>query len=152
MYFLPPSCGSTPRVRLKSGFQDRTRVKVSPSFWFTITLLPGQRAGSKASTLHYLTLEQALNQKKVVVHETSQVNELAVENTSADAVFIQVGDIVKGGNQDRMITNDFILPPHSGKLPIAAFCVDQGRLVRRGSEPAQGICWFNRIGFCPVRA
>jgi len=89
----------------------------------------------KASTLHYLTLEQALNQKKVVVHETSQVRELAVENTSADAVFIQVGDIVKGGSQDRMITNDFILPPHSGKLPIAAFCVEQGRWGRRGNEP-----------------
>ena len=89
----------------------------------------------KASTLGYLTLEQALNQKKVVVHETSQVNELAVENNSADAVFIQVGDIVKGGNQDRMITNDFILSPHSGKLPIAAFCVEQGRWGRRGNEP-----------------
>jgi hypothetical protein len=36
-----------------------------------------------------------------------------------------------------MITNDFILPPHSGKLPIAAFCVEQGRWGRRGSEPAQ---------------
>ena len=65
------------------------------------------------------------------------MNELAVENNSADAVFIQVGDIVKGGNQDRMITNDFILPPHSGKLPIAAFCVEQGRRGRRGSEPTQ---------------
>lgn len=42
----------------------------------------------KASTLHYLTLEQALNQKKVVVHETNQVNEVAVENNSPDAVFI----------------------------------------------------------------
>jgi hypothetical protein len=91
----------------------------------------------KASTLRYLTLEQALNQKKVVVHETSQVNELAVENNSADAVFIQVGDIVKGGNQDRMITNDFILPPHSGKLAIAAFCVEQGRWGQRGSEATQ---------------
>ena len=80
------------------------------------------------------------------------MNELAVENNSADAVFIQVGVIVKGGNQDRMITHDFILPSHSGKLPIAAFCVEHGRRARRGNEPAQGICWFNRIGFCPVRA
>ena len=79
--------------------------------------------GTKPSTIHYLTLEQAMNQKKIIVHETNQVNELAVENTSNEAVFIQAGDIVKGGNQDRMITNDFILSPHSGKLPIAAFCV-----------------------------
>ena len=53
------------------------------------------------------------------------MNELAVENNSADTVFIQVGDIVRGGNQDRMITN-FILSPHSGKLPIDAFCVEHG--------------------------
>jgi hypothetical protein len=112
-------------------------MKVSPSFWFGITLLPGRKVRIKASTLRYLTLEQAWNQKKVVVHETSQVNGLAVENNSAEAVFIQVGDIVKGGNEDRMIPNDFIIPPHSGKLPIAAFCVEQARWGRRGSEPTQ---------------
>jgi hypothetical protein len=47
----------------------------------------------KASTLRYLTLEQALNQKKVVVHETSQVNELAVENNSADAYLFKLGTL-----------------------------------------------------------
>ena len=91
----------------------------------------------RASSVHYLTLEQAMIQKKVVVHETNQVNELAVENVSADAVFIQGGDIVKGGNQDRMISNDFILAPHSGQLPLSAFCVERGRWGRRGSESAQ---------------
>ena len=91
--------------------------------------------GIKPSTVHNLTLEQALNQKKVLVHETNRVNELAVENISDEAIFIQAGDIVKGGNQDRMITNDFILSPHSGKLPIAAFCVEQGRWGQRGNEP-----------------
>ena len=58
VYFLRPSCGSTPRVHLKSGFQDRTRVKVSPSFWFTITLLPGQRAGSRLARFTTLRLNK----------------------------------------------------------------------------------------------
>jgi hypothetical protein len=93
--------------------------------------------GITPSTVHYLTLEQAMNQKKVLVHETNRVNELAVENISDEAIFIQAGDIVKGGNQDRMITNDFILSPHSGKLPIATFCVEQGRWGQRGNEPAR---------------
>ena len=74
-------------------------------------------------------------EEKVVVHETGQVNELAVENVSADAdVFIQSGDIVKGGRQDRMIAQDFVVPARSGKMPIASFCVEQGRWSRRGSE------------------
>jgi hypothetical protein len=82
-----------------------------------------------------VTLQEALAQKKVVVHETGQVNELAVENVSADSdVYIQSGDIVKGGQQDRMIAQDFIVPARSGKMPIASFCVERGRWSRRGSE------------------
>ena len=92
------------------------------------------QGGARASTVAYLTLEQAVNQKKVVVHETDHVNQLAVENLSSDTVFLQAGDIVQGGKQDRMITNDFILGPHSGNLPLAAFCIEQGRWGRRGNE------------------
>jgi hypothetical protein len=91
----------------------------------------------KASAIRYLTLQQAMEQKKVAVYEIKQVNELAIENTSAQPVFIQQGDIVKGGNQDRMITNDFILPPKSGRLSVAAFCVEQGRWSPRGNEPGK---------------
>src|SRR5258708_4910382 len=48
----------------------------------------------------FLTLQEALAQKKVVVHETKNVNELAIENVSAsEEVFVQAGDIVKGGQQ-----------------------------------------------------
>jgi len=47
---------------------------------------------------------------------------------------VQSGDIVKGGQQDRMLVVDLILPPHSGVIPIAAFCVENGRWSRRGSE------------------
>src|SRR5438046_116 len=65
-----------------------------------------------------LTLQEALEQKKVVVHETSTVNELSVENVADDAeVFIQSGDIVKGGRQDRLLATDLIVPPKSGKVP-----------------------------------
>jgi len=45
----------------------------------------------------FLTLQEALEQKKVVVYETKDVNELAVENLSNEDVYVQSGDIVKGG-------------------------------------------------------
>jgi hypothetical protein len=83
----------------------------------------------------YLTLQEAMEQKKVIVHETSNVNELAVENVSTtDEVYIQSGDIVKGGRQDRAIATDFILPRKSGKIPVDSFCVEQGRWRQRGGE------------------
>src|SRR6185369_15521525 len=49
----------------------------------------------------YVTLQEALDQKKVIVHETGSVNELSIENVSNDEVYIQSGEIVKGGRQDR---------------------------------------------------
>ena len=84
----------------------------------------------------FLTLEEALVQKKVVVYETKSVNELSIQNFSDEDVYVQSGDIVKGGQQDRMIGVDLIVPPRSGKLPISAFCVEHGRWSGRGNERA----------------
>ncbi len=81
------------------------------------------------------TLKRAMNEGFVTVHETEEVEELAIENKSADyAVFVQAGDIVQGGKQDRVITVDLLLAPSSGKLPISSFCVERGRWSRRGEE------------------
>jgi len=82
----------------------------------------------------FLTLGEAMEKKLVVVHETSNVNELAIENTGSTDVYVQSGDIVKGGKQDRTIAMDFIVPAKSGKLPIASFCVEHGRWQQRGNE------------------
>ncbi|HKS11088.1 MAG TPA: DUF6569 family protein [Pyrinomonadaceae bacterium] len=90
-------------------------------------LLPGR---------NFLTLQEALAQKKVRVYETKEVNELAIRNFSNQDVYVQAGDIVRGGEQDRMISIDFIVPPRSGRMPIAAFCVESGRWSKRGEEQA----------------
>src|SRR6266480_327567 len=82
----------------------------------------------------FITLQEALVQRKVIVRETRSVNELSIENISGEEVYVQSGDIVKGGQQDRMLGVDLILPPRSGKIPIAAFCVENGRWSQRGSE------------------
>jgi len=85
---------------------------------------------------NFLTLQEALAQKKVRVYETKDVNELAIRNFSDQDVYVQAGDIVRGGEQDRMISIDFIVPPRSGRMPIAAFCVESGRWSKRGEEQA----------------
>jgi len=65
------------------------------------------------------------------------VNELSVENVATDEdVFIQSGDIVKGGQQDRVLAYDLIVPAKSGKTPIPSFCVEAGRWTKRGGEDA----------------
>ena len=98
----------------------------------TVFLVHGKDLTSKT----FLTLQEALAQKKVRVYETKDVNELAIENMSDQDVYVQSGDIVRGGEQDRMISVDFIVPPKSKRMPIAAFCVESGRWNKRGNEPA----------------
>jgi hypothetical protein len=105
----------------------------------------------------YLTLSEAVTAKKVSITEyvseslpppnTSQaanslerdpmeqqvygaigdVNKLFVENHSDDTVLILGGEVVEGGNQDRTIAQDVLLPPHSGKIDLSVFCVEHGR-------------------------
>src|SRR5207237_7597839 len=50
--------------------------------------------------------------------------------------FTQTGDIGRGGRQDRLMAMDMIVPPKSGKLPIASFCCESGRWQKRGGEDA----------------
>ena len=83
----------------------------------------------------YVTLQDAVESKMVTVHETNHVNELTIENISGkEDVFVQAGDIVKGGRQDRVLAVDMILPASSGVVPISAFCVEQSRWQARGVE------------------
>src|SRR5688572_28136154 len=83
-----------------------------------------------------LTLQEALAKNQVLVRETGDVNQLVIENRGNDEVFVQAGEIVKGGKQDRVLTVSVLLPKNSGPVPIGAYCVEQGRWQPRGKEDA----------------
>ena len=98
----------------------------------SIFLIHGKDENTKGNIL---TLQEALDRKLFVVYETSDVNELEVENLSKEFdVFIQSGDIVKGGKQDRVLAVSIIIPARSGRVSIEAFCVESGRWTKRGNE------------------
>jgi len=83
----------------------------------------------------FIPLDQALEQKSVIVHETGNVGQLEVENLSDVLdLYAQAGDVVKGGRQDRTLGVDFVLPAKSGRVPVPSFCVESGRWRRRASE------------------
>lgn len=84
-----------------------------------------------------LTLQEALAKNQVLVHETGDVNRLIIENRGGEEVFVQAGEIVKGGKQDRVLTVSLLLPKNSGPVPIGAYCVEQGRWQARGAEDAK---------------
>jgi len=93
----------------------------------------------------FISLAEALEKGVVVIDETGDVNQLSVTNHSdKDYVFVQAGDIVKGGRQDRTLSQDLVLPPKSGKIALDAFCVEQGRWSRRGGEQADKFSSSNK--------
>ncbi len=121
----PPPKPQAPAVRVSGPY---THANLTVFLLHGPDVFPGRKV---------LTLQEALEQKKAVVHETSSVNQLAVENLSPDTdLFLMAGDIVKGGKQDRSIAYDLVVPPKSGRVPIGSFCVEAGRWRPRGGEAA----------------
>jgi hypothetical protein len=83
-----------------------------------------------------LTLEQATASGDVRIYGAGGA---VIENVSNQSVFIQLGDLLKGGRQDQVAGTSFILPPRSGRVLIDTFCVDPFRMSPRDGESPN---WF----------
>ena len=83
---------------------------------------------------NYVTLDDAMKLKLVVVQESEIVNELRLNNRSDEYIYIHSGDIVKGGKQDRTIMNDIIIPPKTSNNKLACFCVEHDRWSERDGD------------------
>lgn len=122
-------------IMLAGATLAQSGYKVSQAYThknLTIFLIHGKDQNTKGNII---TLQEAMERKLLVVYETSDVNELQVENVSRELdVFIQSGDIVKGGKQDRVLAVSIIIPARSGRVKIDAFCVESGRWEKRGGE------------------
>src|SRR5262245_52143664 len=89
--------------------------------------------GKHAGGGKFMTLAEAMEKKQFVVYETQDVNNLLMENLSDLEVILLSGDILKGGQQDRVVTYDRIVPPKSGKISLAVFCVE--KTAERWNKP-----------------
>lgn len=81
----------------------------------------------------YTALQEAIQAKKIKITEKSSagsVNDLTVQNISSDTIIVICGDVVKGGQQDRIVQEDIVLAPKSGKKNLKVFCVESGRWSR----------------------
>jgi hypothetical protein len=79
-----------------------------------------------------VSLRDALQQGLVKVEERGtasidNVHFLSLYNQSDKNVFIQSGELLQGGRQDRMISKDTISLAHSGRIDLQVMCVEEGR-------------------------
>jgi hypothetical protein len=146
---VPAGCGGPQQKPAPAG-PDTAKVgehEISQPYThdnLTVFMIYGE---DKIEADAFLTLQEAIEQGKIVVHETGNVSSLSVENGGETAIYIQSGEIVRGGRQDRVIQHDLIVPPRSGKMPIGSFCVESGRWTARAGESAGQ---FNSSANCAV--
>jgi hypothetical protein len=96
--------------------------------------LPSSRAAlhkvPAGPPIEFLSLQQARTAGVVSVRETGIMERIRFENLSDRDIFIQAGEILHGGYQDRAVAGDLIIPaPHHGPeshmLPV--LCVEEQR-------------------------
>ena len=83
----------------------------------------------KETPRDYITLAEGVKAGLVKITEDKQerVRRLLITNLSEKHLFIQVGELVTGGKQDRTLQTSLVVPPKTGPVPIPSFCVEQSR-------------------------
>src|SRR5205085_3237018 len=80
----------------------------------------------------------AANQEAVSYNEGASVNELTLVNRSGKKLLLLAGEVVVGGQQDRIVQEDRIIPPVSVPVALSVFCVEHGRWTPRATDSAAG--------------
>lgn len=77
----------------------------------------------------YLTLDEALKEQLIEVKEmgSAEVNRVTVTNKASKPVYLMAGDIILGGQQDREVARDTIVPKTAKEFAVEVFCVEHGR-------------------------
>jgi hypothetical protein len=83
----------------------------------------------------YLTLAEGCRLNIIEILETGTVGRLNVHNRSPKKpLFIQLGELLKGGLQDRTIATDLVLDPCERYDGMSVYCVEQARWSKRHEE------------------
>ena len=81
------------------------------------------------NTFGYISLSEALKNKKAVIKEVSEsgsVNDLSIENRSDEFIFMSDGDILTGAKQNRVLNTSVLVAPMT-TVTIPVSCVEAGR-------------------------
>jgi hypothetical protein len=108
--------------------QDGTKF-LDPIRYRQLTVIPIARAGDAGKGAHYLTLREGLAKKIVQVSEKpdgAEVNRVLVRNESDRPLLLIGGEMILGGQQDRILGKDTVIAPRHSAL-VEVFCVEHGR-------------------------
>lgn len=85
----------------------------------------------------YQVTDEAMKGKviKVKEHQGGEVNTLKLgKKKSEKPVFMMGGEILSGAKQDRILSQDVLLPKKKGSYLLSVYCVEQGRWVMKTEQ------------------
>lgn len=86
----------------------------------------------------YMTLHEAMEADLCIVREQNDVNEVLVTNRARMPLFLMVGDLVLGGDQDRVMAESVVIEPNAEDARVPVFCVEPHRWsVEKGNEKSE---------------
>jgi hypothetical protein len=88
-----------------------------------------KQAAARPDPTSYLTLADGLANKRVTVSERKEgatVNQVQIANRSDRPLLLLGGEVILGGQQDRVMGKDTVIPPHE-QVAVEVFCVEHGR-------------------------
>jgi hypothetical protein len=93
----------------------------------TVTPIESTRDGSDAGS-DFTVLDEAMPKHLVTIREkpNKEVNALVLTNKSDQPLFLMGGEVIIGGEQDRIIGRNTIIPPNTTQ-DVPVFCVEHGR-------------------------
>ena len=148
---LPPAAWAD-RIRILGGSGPEPSIAIGHVSLDLRRFLSGVRVGqarghgdllafwlhgaAPAAALDVATLEEARSRGDLLITERDQatVPQLIVENRGKVHVLLLAGEILLGGKQNRVLSEDILLPPFSGPRNIGVYCVEQGRWAGRGKD------------------
>ncbi len=85
----------------------------------------------------YQVTDEAMKDKVIQVkeHQGGEVNTLKLgKKKSGKPVFMMGGEILSGAKQDRILSQDVLLPKKKGSYLLSVYCVEQGRWVMKTEQ------------------
>jgi hypothetical protein len=86
----------------------------------------GGQAAAQVDVQDGVDIEGQVHEDRQFASDGAQVNRLEIENQGDVGLLVCAGTLVAGGQQNRQIGQDFVVPPHT-TVAVDAFCVEQGR-------------------------
>jgi hypothetical protein len=90
------------------------------------------KAGRGEGKGKYLSLQDAMLQKKVLIRELpakigSDKGSVSITNRSRSTIIVKSGDMIGGGKQDRIMRETTLIPPGQKKEIMTVFCIEKDR-------------------------